>query len=120
MEIRVITYEESEALIRGDKSIVHNREGTQFGLFEDGCLVSVLTVTEENGKKKIKGLFTPVSNRRRGYGYSLLKGVCDLLDGKITARAVQSSVGMFLKVGFTLKKESQCGQFRIFAVEMSK
>lgn len=112
-----VSYEESEALIKGDKSIVHNKEGKHYGLIAGGRLVSVLTAVEEKKKVKIKGMFTPVEERKKGYGYALLNGVCELIKKPIIARAVPDSVNIFLRQGFKLKKESQCGQFKIYSVE---
>lgn len=115
--IKEITYVESEAIIAGDKSVVHNDEGIHYGLEVDYRIVSVLTAVMEKNKVKIKGMFTPEEHRRKGYGYELLKGVCDIIKWKMVARAVPCSVNLFLKAGFRLKKESQSGQFKIYMVE---
>lgn len=116
-EVRAITYEEGLPLVKGERDLIYDRHGEQYGLFVDGKLVSMLSVVEQGKKIKIKAMYTIPSERRKGYSEELLKSVCKYISKPIIAGALEGSVGIFKRLGFRVVKEKQFTRFKIYSVE---
>ncbi len=110
--IAKITFEEAKELAKGRNELILDKEGIYYGLFIDDKLVSMTSVIEKKDIK-LKANFTLPEYRGKGYFTKLLQYICANTGKKITARCLDTSLGIYLKNGFNKLWERQYKSFRI-------
>jgi len=106
--------------IKGLKSdtigVGFENKGIRYGLFIDNKLVSFMNIVEIGKGVKFKSNYTFPEYRGNGYFTQLLNYVAFkyIVEGKkITADCLDTSYGIYKKLGFTLVKEVQYKDFKI-------